>query len=114
MSDRPADRARPAGGPLWFLADRDAFLRRFVLRTLLEPPARAPPCPSDPLPPSRRSAMNEGKLIIWVIVTLFKLVFWILRGVFRLSARYGARRHRQDEGRARRAVPARAPRSPPA
>ncbi len=28
--------------------------------------------------------MNEGKLLIWVIVTLFKLVFWILRSVFRL------------------------------
>jgi hypothetical protein len=38
MSDRPEDRARAAGGPLWFLAERDALLRRFVLRTLLEPP----------------------------------------------------------------------------
>ncbi len=51
MSDRPADRARPgAGGPLWFLADRDAFLRRFVLRTLLEPPRarrRIHPIPSS-------------------------------------------------------------------
>ena len=28
----------PPPGRLWFLADREAFLRRFVLRTLLEPP----------------------------------------------------------------------------
>jgi hypothetical protein len=43
MADRPAERARATAGPLWFLADRDAFLRRFVLRTLLEPPrARRP------------------------------------------------------------------------
>jgi hypothetical protein len=37
MADRP-----PAGPParpaLWFLADREAFLRRFVVRTLLRPP----------------------------------------------------------------------------
>ncbi len=54
MADRPADRARPerartTTGPLWFLADRDAFLRRFVLRTLLEPPRtrrRIHPIPS--------------------------------------------------------------------
>ena len=32
LGDRPA--ARP---PLWFLAEREAFLRRFVLRTLLRP-----------------------------------------------------------------------------
>jgi len=40
----PADRLGPsprAADPLWFLADRDAFLRRFVLRTLLEPPRAA-------------------------------------------------------------------------
>jgi hypothetical protein len=40
----PAGRPGPApraAGPLWFLADRDAFLRRFVLRTLLEPPRSA-------------------------------------------------------------------------
>jgi hypothetical protein len=40
MSDRsPPDGGvgRPAGR-LWFLADREAFLRRFILRTLLEPP----------------------------------------------------------------------------
>ena len=43
MADQPGNRARAAAGPLWFLADRDAFLRRFVLRTLLEPPrARRP------------------------------------------------------------------------
>jgi hypothetical protein len=59
MSDRPADRARLAGGPLWFLADRDAFLRRFVLRTLLEPPRarrRIHPIPSPhphPIPSPR-------------------------------------------------------------
>jgi hypothetical protein len=45
MSDQPGDRARPAAGPLWFLADRDAFLRRFVLRTLLEPPRARRPGP---------------------------------------------------------------------
>jgi hypothetical protein len=63
MSDRPADRGRPGTGlvtgPLWFFADRDAFLRRFVLRTLLEPPrARRPihPIPSPlshPIPSPR-------------------------------------------------------------
>ena len=39
-------------GPLWFLADRDAFLRRFVLRTLLEPPRARRPGPwrrADPI-----------------------------------------------------------------
>jgi hypothetical protein len=30
--------ARPPAGRLWFLAERDAFLRRFILRTVLEPP----------------------------------------------------------------------------
>jgi hypothetical protein len=42
MAERPSDPAaakaaiaRPA---LWFLADREAFLRRFVLRTLMRPP----------------------------------------------------------------------------
>jgi hypothetical protein len=37
MSDDPSGERRPAG-PLWFLAERDAFLRRFILRTLLQPP----------------------------------------------------------------------------
>jgi len=42
MAD-PVERARATAGPLWFLADREAFLRRFVLRTLMEPPrARRP------------------------------------------------------------------------
>jgi hypothetical protein len=42
LADRPA--ARP---PLWFLADREAFLRRFVLRTLLRPlPGRRGPRPA--------------------------------------------------------------------
>jgi len=42
MADRPGQRPG-AAGPLWFLADRDAFMRRFVLRTLMEPPrARRP------------------------------------------------------------------------
>jgi len=28
----------PASGPLWFLADREALVQRFALRTLLRPP----------------------------------------------------------------------------
>ncbi len=52
MAEKPADRARPAAGPLWFLADRDAFVRRFVLRTLLEPP-RARRAGPWSLPPRR-------------------------------------------------------------
>jgi hypothetical protein len=47
----PASVGRPDGdeprAPLWFLAEREAFLRRFVLRTLLRPPGfrrgRRPP-----------------------------------------------------------------------
>jgi len=44
MSDADPRPGRAAGGEqppperLWFLADREALLRRFVLRTLLEPP----------------------------------------------------------------------------
>jgi hypothetical protein len=34
--ERPAPRP-----PLWFLAEREAFVRRFILRTLLEPPRAA-------------------------------------------------------------------------
>ncbi len=33
----PAAAAAP-DGPLWFLADRDAFVRRFVLTQVLAPP----------------------------------------------------------------------------
>lgn len=36
----------PARPPLWFLADREAFVRRFALRTLLRPsPFRRGPRP---------------------------------------------------------------------
>ena len=59
MADQPAGRARGQRGPLWFLADRDAFLRRFVLRTLLEPrrarrPLRWPQLRPIPSPRLRR------------------------------------------------------------
>jgi hypothetical protein len=37
MFERPP-RARGPADRLWFLAERDAFLRRFILRTLLQPP----------------------------------------------------------------------------
>jgi hypothetical protein len=39
MAERPPPAGEAVLRPaLWFLAERDAFLRRFVLRTLLEPP----------------------------------------------------------------------------
>jgi hypothetical protein len=40
MSDRSPD-ARAAAGRLWFLSEPDALLRRFVMRTLLQPPRPA-------------------------------------------------------------------------
>ena len=40
MSERDPGERRPTDR-LWFLADRDAFLRRFMLRTLLQPPRSA-------------------------------------------------------------------------
>jgi hypothetical protein len=40
MSERDPGERRPANR-LWFLSDRDAFLRRFILRTLLQPPRSA-------------------------------------------------------------------------
>jgi hypothetical protein len=38
MAERPPVASQAARPPLWFLADREAFLQRFVLRTLLRPP----------------------------------------------------------------------------
>jgi hypothetical protein len=42
MSERrPLDGGERPAGRLWFLAEREAFVRRFILRTLLEPPRAA-------------------------------------------------------------------------
>jgi hypothetical protein len=39
MAERPPGAPRPGRDDrLWFLAQPDAFLRRFILRTVLEPP----------------------------------------------------------------------------
>jgi hypothetical protein len=54
MSDpaRPPDPPRP-GGPLWFLAVPDEFRRRFILRTLLQPPPSIRLRPPRLRPPAR-------------------------------------------------------------
>jgi hypothetical protein len=38
VAPSPPTEPRKPRSPLWFLADREAFLQRFVLRTLLRPP----------------------------------------------------------------------------
>ena len=101
MADRPAERARADG--------RAALVPRRPRRVPapLRPAhadgtaTRAPPLrgrmPILPHRPSilpfpaagegRERPMNECKVLIWVIVTLFKLIFWIVRGVFRSDPR---------------------------
>ncbi|HVR03760.1 MAG TPA: hypothetical protein VMT47_16605 [Polyangia bacterium] len=45
-SDGPPGELPMLRPPLWFLADREAFVRRFALRTLLRPsPFRRGPLP---------------------------------------------------------------------
>ena len=41
MSERPPGGGERPASRLWFLTERDAFLRRFILRTLLQPPRSA-------------------------------------------------------------------------